>query len=198
MTPQFPPHWQRYFAAPAAPLVPPASVPARPLLGGFATGRPAARDGGATSAAPPRPPRPPVDQRPMPPEPPRRTLELAWLTCQMPERMREPAAENLRQTLNWRARCCKPLKAPKTPLAWARFGLLGEQLQPKGAVTLRQTLRKEARESVRVVEGTQPHLERNHLLAMRGARLGQLCGELEQRGLDALEVLRWELTALWE
>ncbi len=41
------------------------------------------------------------------------------------------------------------------------------------------------------------HLERNHLLAMRGARLGQLCADLEERGLDALEILRCELTWLW-
>ena len=167
MTPQIPAHWQPFFAQSVA----------APL--------------------PPPPPTPPVDQRPLPPEPPRRTLELAWLTCQMPAHMREPAAENLRQTLAWRAQYCQPLKEPKPPLATTRFGLLGEQLQPKGAITLRKTLRKEASESVRLLEETQPHLERNHLLAMRGARLGQLCAELEQRGLDALEVLRWELTSLW-
>ena len=188
MTPQFPPHWQRYFAPPAAP-------------------------------------RPPVDPRPMPPESPplrgrvlagtgfphsrsrwslgplarpRRALELAWLTCQMPEWMREAAAENLRQTLHWRAQYCKPLKQPKTPLAWTRFGLQGERLCPRGTLTVRKLLKREARESVRLVEGMQPHLERNHRLAMRGARLGQLCLELEERGLDALEILRWELTSLWE
>ncbi|HEU5199633.1 MAG TPA: hypothetical protein VFU32_08345 [Ktedonobacterales bacterium] len=178
MTPQFPRTWQGFFAQPAAPAfaVTPPSLAAPP---------------------PPPPPRPPVDHRPQPPEPPRRALELAWLTCQMPEHMREAVMFNLRQTLDWRAQHCQPFKPPKTPLATTRFGLLGEALQPKGAITLRKTLRKEARESVRVVEGTQPHLERNHLLAMRGARLGQLCAELEQRGLDALDVLRWELTALW-
>ena len=209
MTPQFPPTWRPFFVQPATrqPLVPPvyprqltgASVPARPQLGGFATGGHAARDGGGTSAgaAPPVPPRPPVEQRPTPPEPPRRALELAWLTCQMPAWMREAAIFNLRQTLNWRAQQCKPLKQPKKPLAITRFGLLGEQLWPKGALTVRRTLKKEVRESVRVVEGTQPHLERNYLLAMRGARLGQLCADLEERGFDALEVLRCELTWLW-
>jgi hypothetical protein len=115
----------------------------------------------------------------------------------MPEHMREPAAENLRQTLDWRTQHYKPLKPPRKPLAWTRFGLYGEQLQPKGAWTIRRMLKKEARESIRLVEGTQPHLERNHLLAMRGARLGQLCVGLEERGLDALEILRCELTWLW-
>jgi hypothetical protein len=115
----------------------------------------------------------------------------------MPEHMREAALFNVRQTLDWRAQQCKPLKAPKKSLATTRFGLLGEQLWPKGAGTIRRKLKMEARESVRLVEGTQPHLERNHLLAMRGARLGQLCVDLEERGLDALEVLRCELTWLW-
>jgi hypothetical protein len=181
MMPQLPPPWQRLFAPPAAPggQSAPSFVPP------------------AAGAAPPARPRPPVAQQPTPPEPPRRRLELAWLTCQMPVYMREPAAENLRQTLAWRAQQCQPLKAPKKPLATTRFGLLGEQLWPKGARTVRRVLRREVRESVRVVEGSQPHLERNHLLAMRGARLGQVCVELEERGLDALEVLRCELTWLW-
>jgi hypothetical protein len=112
--------------------------------------------------------------------------------------MREQAAENLHQTLEWRAQQrSKPLKAPKKLLAITRFGLRGEELWPKGAGTIRRKLKMEARESVRLVEGTQPHLERNHLLAMRGARLGQLCADLEERGLDALEILRCELTWLW-
>ena len=197
MTSQLPPSWQRLFTQP--PLVPPASVPARPLLGGYATSGPAARGGGAASgsAAPPPPPRPPVETRPTPPEPPRRALELAWLTWQMPEPMREAVIFNLRQTLDWRARYCKPLKPPKTPPEYTRFGLLGEQLQPKGAITVYKKLRAELRETIRTVEGAQSRTERNRLLAMHSIRLSQLCAELEQRGVDALEKLRWELTSLW-
>jgi hypothetical protein len=155
MVSPFPPTWQRYFAQPAVPIPiaePPRAVqfiswlerlladpssPIHPPMGSAPTRRPADKNG-AGSAVPPVPPRPPVDRRrrPIPPKQPRHSLELAWLTCQMPKWMREQAAENL-------------------------------------------------------------HLERNHLLAMRGARLGQLCADLEERGLDALEILRCELTWLW-
>jgi hypothetical protein len=196
MMPQFPSTWQRFFAQPAASIPPvaagqppiPSFVPVRRLYGGYTIGSPTNAAGAA----------PPVEMRPTPPEPPRRALELAWLTCQMPEHMREPAAENLRQTLNWRAQHCKPLKAPKRLVVWTRFGPRGERLWPRRALTVRKLLQREARESIRLLEGTQPHLERNHLLAMRGARLGQLCMDLEERGIDPLETLRWELTALWE
>jgi hypothetical protein len=204
---RLPSTWQGYFAQPAAPAftaaqqqpIPPAQRPVRRLYGGYTAGSPVFPEAGTASGgtAPPARPRPPVDHRPFPSEPPRRGLELAWLTWQMPEYMREPAAENLRQTLEWRAQYCKPLKQPKTPLPLTRFGLKGEQLPPKDTEDIRETLKNEARESVRVVEEMQPHLERNHLLAMRGARLGQLCVDLEQRGLDALEILRCELTWLW-
>ena len=77
-----------------------------------------------------------------------------------------------------------------------RFGVQGEELWLKGAITLCKTLRRELREIIRVVEATQPLLERNRLLAMRGARLGQVCVELEQRGLDALAELRSGLARL--
>ena len=106
--------------------------------------------------------------------------------------------ENLRQTLDWRVQQCKPLKKPKKPLAATRFGLQGEQLWPKSVLAVRRILRRELRESIRMVEETQPHLERNRLLAMRSVRLGQLCVDLEQRGIDALEELRLGLTWLWE
>jgi len=113
MTSQLPSPWQRLFTqlaapAPAARLpVPPPSLAAGPSLGGSAPSWQAAhpsgwRGGGAPGAAPPPPPKPPVDQRPLPSEPPRRALELAWLTWQMPEPMREAAILNLRQTLDWR------------------------------------------------------------------------------------------------
>ena len=116
----------------------------------------------------------------------------------MPATWRADVIFNLRQTFDWRARQCKPLKAPKTPHTYTRFGLMGEQLTPKGWLTMRKKLRAELRESVRVVEGEQPRLERNWLLAMHSVRLGQLCAELEQRGLDALEEVRSGLEVLWE
>ena len=199
MMPRLSPDWVRSFAQPAAPA--PTVAPQRPV--------------------PPLPPQRPVDRRPLPPEPPplrgraleetgfphsrtqsvlarpRRDLELAWLTCQMPAGMRADVIFNLRQTLEWRAQYCPPLKPPRKPVACARFGAQGEQLWPRGALTVYRLLRKELRETVRVVEETQPHLERNRLLAMRGARLGQLCVDLEQRGQDALEEVRCGLTWLW-
>ncbi len=208
MTSQLPSPWQRLFTqlaapAPAARLpVPPPSLAAGPSLGGSAPSWQAAhpsgwRGGGAPGAAPPPPPKPPVDQRPLPSEPPRRALELAWLTWQMPEPMREAAILNLRQTLDWRAQYCKPLDTPETPPEYTRFGLLGEQLQPNGALTVYKTLRAELREIIRTVGGEQSRTERNRRLAMHSIRLGQLCAELEQRGIDALEKLRLGLTWLW-
>ncbi len=204
MTSPFPPHWQRYFAqaaaAPSAPTaakprpVPPARKPVRRFSGGYTAGSPVTEAGGA---APPLPPRPPVDHRPPPPEPPRRPLEYAWLTWQMPAHLRAAVIFNLRQTFEWRAQYCKPLDAPKTAPEYKRFGLLGEQLVPKGGVTVRQALRAELRESVRLLEGEQPRLERNWRLAMHSVRLGQLCAELAQRGLDVLEEIRGGLMLLW-
>ena len=206
MMPRFSPAWVQTFAQPVASSstvggqrpVPPASVPAHPLVGGYPISRRAARDGGATSAAPPPPPVPPVDYRPLPPEPARRPLEYAWLTWQMPPVMRADVVFNLRQTFDWRAQYCQPLKQPKTPHAYTRFGLLGEALVPPGGVTVRKHLRAELRETVRTLEGEQPRLERNWMLAMHSVRLGQLCAELEQRGLDALEEVRCGLAVLWE
>jgi hypothetical protein len=199
----FPPTWQRYFAplAPSVPTaalrrpVPPAHKPVRRLYGGYTAGSPVTDAGGA---APPVPPRPPVDHRPQPPEPPRRPLEYAWLTWQMPAHLRSAVIFNLRQTFDWRAQYCKPLDAPKTAPEYTRFGLVGEQLVPKGGLTVRKALRAELRESVRVLEGEQPRLERNWLLAMHSTRLGQLCAELEQRGLDVLEEIRSGLAMLWD
>ena len=199
------PTWQRFFAQPAAPApthqppVPP-SLAARPLFGSSPTRRQAGTEAGATraGAAPPARPRLPVDRRSTPPEPPRSRRELIWLTWQMPARMQEQAIEALRCTLDWRTQYCKPLDEPKTPAEYTRFGLLGEQLVPQGGVTVRKTLRAELRETVRVVEGVQPRLERNRLLAMHSTRLGQLCADLEQRGLDTLEEVRSGLAVLWD
>ncbi len=200
----FPPHWQRFFAqpAPAVPIaakprpVPPAQPPVRRFSGGYTAGSPVDTETGG--AAPPLPPSPPVDHRPPPPEPPRRSLEYAWLTGQMPAHLRSAVIFNLRQTFDWRAQYCKPLDAPKTAPGYTRFGLLGEQLVPKGGVTVRRALRAELRESVRLLEGEQPRLERNWRLAMHSVRLGQLCAELEQRGLDVLEEIRCGLMLLWD
>jgi hypothetical protein len=116
----------------------------------------------------------------------------------MPAHLRAAVIFNLRQTFDWRAQYGKPLAAPKTAPAYTRFGLLGEQLVPKGGLTVRRALRAELRESVRTLEGEQPRLERNWLLAMHSARLGQLCAELEQRGLDVLEEIRSGLMLLWD
>ena len=199
--------------APASAAVPPERVVppewgvlARPAIGCFPTRRQAARDGGATSplippaagAAPPARPGAPVEQRPTPPEPPRRAQELVWLTWQMPERLREAVIVNLRQTLHWRAQYCGPLDAPEPPPEYTRFGLLGEQLVPIGALTVRKRLRAELRETIRTMETTQPRLKRNRLVAMHSARLGQLCAELEQRGINALEEVRGGLAWLWD
>ena len=115
----------------------------------------------------------------------------------MPTRMQAQAIDALRCTLDWRAEQCPPLDAPKKPPEYTRFGVQGEQLTPIGAITLCKRLRAELRQMVRTVEGSQPRLERNWLLAMHSARLGQLCAELEQRGLDTLEEVREGLTVLW-
>ena len=201
----FSPSWQRFFAQPAAAVPAPATRP--PLRRVSLVGQ-AARDGGATRAplpslpraagAPPRQPTLPVDQRPLPSESPRRKQELAWLTWQMPAPRQEAVRLNLRQTLDWRAQYCQPLDEPKTPPEYTRFGLLGEQLVPKGALTVRNMLREELRESIRTLEATQPWLVRNRRLAMHSVRLGQLCADLEQRGLDALEEVRSGLAWLWD
>jgi hypothetical protein len=200
MMAQFPPTWQRYFAQPAAAAsTPPPSVLPRRLYGGYTAGSPVFSEAGAASsgAAPPAPPRPPVDHRPMPPEPPCRPLEFAWLTWQMPPGIQEQAKEALRLTLDWRAKYCKPLDAPEEPPDYTRFGLKGEQLVPKGGITMRKMTRAELRETIRTVEGSQSRTERNRLLAMHSIRLGQLCAELEQRGIDALEEVRNGLAYLW-
>ena len=201
MMSRFSPDWVRSFAQPAAssstaggqrpvlPLVP----PVRRLYGGYAAGSPVDAGG----VVPPIPPKPPVDRRPTPPEPPRRPLEAAWLTWQMPLGMQEHAKEALRLTLDWRAQYCKPLDAPKTPHDYTRFGLVGEHLTPKGAITVRKTLRAELREMVRALEASQSRTERNWLLAMHSIRLGQLCAELEGRAIDALEEVRNGLAMLW-
>ncbi|HEU5198111.1 MAG TPA: hypothetical protein VFU32_00665 [Ktedonobacterales bacterium] len=204
------PGWDRFLGwSTDAASIPPrstASIPwsatARWLYGISATDRPAARDGGATSgsAAPPARPRPPVDNRPLPPEPsqpPRRPLESAWLTWQMPAPIQEQAKAALRKTLEWRTKYCKPLDPPETPPDYTRFGLVGEQLTPKGGITVRKTLRAELREMVRTLEGAQSRTERNWLLAMHSIRLGQLCAELEHRGIDVLEEVRNGLAMLW-
>lgn len=207
MMPHVPPTWQRYFApfAASAPTaaqqrpVPPPQRPVRRLYGGYTAGSPVFPEGrnASVGAAPPARPRPPVDQRPIPPEPPRRPLESAWLTWQMPLGMQEQAREALRLTLEWRAQHCKPLDAPKTPPEYTRFGLLGEQLTPKGGITVRKTLWAELREMIRTLEGSQSRTERNWLLTMHSIRLGQLCAELEHRGIDALEEVRNGLAYLW-
>ena len=200
MLSSLPPHWQRYFAQPAAP-VPTAArrpVPPPPPIRRFSGGSRAGSPVHAGGAAPPIPPRPPVDQRPLPPEPPRRPLEYAWLTWQMPAAWRAAVIFNLRQTAEGRAQYGKPLSPPETAPEYTRFGLLGEQLVPKGGVTVRKALRAELRESVRMLEGEQPRLERNWRLAMHSTRLGQLCADLEQRGLDVLEEVRCALMVLWD
>lgn len=69
---------------------------------------------------------------------------------------------------------------------------------PQSALTVRKTLRAELRESVRTLEARQPRLERNRLVAMHSARLGQLCADLEQRGINALEEVRSGLAWLWD
>ncbi len=116
----------------------------------------------------------------------------------MPAHLRSAVIFNLRQTFEWRAQYCQPLAAPKTAPAFTRFGLLGEQLVPKGGLTVRRALRAELRESVRLLEGEQPRLERNWRLAMHRVRLGQLCAELAQRGFDVLEAIRCGLMLLWD
>jgi hypothetical protein len=115
----------------------------------------------------------------------------------MPAHIQKHAQEALRLTLGWRAQYCKPLDAPETPHNYTRFGVLGEQLVPKGAITVRKMLRAELRELVRALEASQSRTERNWLLAMHSARLGQLCAELAQRGIDTLEEVRNGLAYLW-
>ena len=123
--------------------------------------------------------------------------ELAWLTWQTPAQHQTEIIVNLRQTLDWRAQYCGPLEPPKKPVERARFGLMGEALQPEMTQTVCDGLGDELCETVRTMEGSQPILERNWLLAMHSIRLGQLCAELEQRGLDSLEQIRSRLGRLW-
>ena len=178
MATRFPPTWQRFFAPrPAFRRVPLIALDA---------------------SAPPRRPAPPVDRRPLPPELPRRALELAWLTWQLPARHQEAVKLNLRQTLDWRAQECPPLDAPKTPPSYTRFGLAGEQLVPLGVGKVYTALYAELRESVRTLEGSQSRTQRNRLLAMHSVRLGQICADLEQRGVDTLEPMRCGLIPLWD
>ena len=193
MMPRFSPDWVRSFAQPAASSsiaggqrpVPPLVPPVRRLYGGYAAGSPVDAGG----AVPPVPPKPPVDHRHMSPEQ-RRPLEAAWLTCQLSSSIQEQAKEALRLTLDWRAQYCKPLDAPKTPHDYTRFGLVGEQLVPKGGITVRKLTRAELREMLRALEASQSRTERNWLLALHSIRLGQLCAELAHRGIDALEEIR--------
>ncbi|HEU5199746.1 MAG TPA: hypothetical protein VFU32_08915 [Ktedonobacterales bacterium] len=218
MATMLPPHWQRWFAQPAAfaptaeqpsippqPVLPrsPASIPwsatARWMYGLPATPLPTPHPHtAAAGSAPPDRPTPPVGLMGTPPEPPRRRREFAWATCLMPARLREDVIVNLRQTLGWRARNCQPLPPPEQPVERSRFGVQGEQLAPQGTKTVRERLRAELRETIRTMETTQPVLVRNSWIAMHSARLGQLCAELDQRGLDALEEVRCGLTWLWE
>ena len=139
----------------------------------------------------------PTPRQRLRPEPPRLRLELAWLTWQMPNALRDDTLFNLRQTLDWRAQYCQPLNAPDQPVEQTRFGALGEELWPQDTPEVRDKLRAELRETLRTVEATQPRLERNRLLAMHSARLGQLSCELEQRGQETLEEIRGGLEVLW-
>ena len=190
---RYSPSWQRSVAE-AAPAAPPTRPPFRrvPLMAGASM--PPAADAGA----PPSRPTPPVDGRPLPPEPPRRPLELAWLTWQLPARHQEAVKFNLRQTLDWRAQQCQPLEPPTSPPQYTRFGLQGEQLTPAGVGTVYRLLYAELRESVRTLEDCQSRTQRNRLVAMHSVRLGQLCADLEQRGVDTLEPLRCALIPLWD
>ena len=212
MATMFSPSRQRSFAQPAASAptaaqqrpVPPQQV--RRLYGGYTIGSPVIPEAGATDAprlaaggaAPPARPTPPVGLGRVPSEPTRSRREFAWTTWQLSARLRDDVIFNLRQTLHWRASYCQPLPPPEQPIERSRFGLLGEQLVPQGAVTVRERLRAELRETIRTLETTQPLLVRNSWIAMHSTRLGQLCAELEQRGLDALEEVRSGLISLWD
>ena len=144
-------------------------------------------------------PAPQMRLRPARPEPPRLRLELAWLTWQLPDRLREATVENLHQTLRWRAQFCEPLRPPEKAVGETRFGLLGELLCPEATPTICDTLNDELREITRTLEGRQSRTERNQRLAMHSIRLGQLCAELEQRfEIDVLEKLRSGLMKVWE
>ena len=151
----------------------------------------------AAGATPPIYPTPQARLHAFQLEPPRLRKELAWLTWQTPAQHQAEITVNLRQTLRWRAQYCGPLEPPKKPVERARFGLLGEALQPEATQTVCDGLRAELSETVRTLEERQPILERNWLLAMHSVRLGQLCAELEQRGLNALEEIRGGLGRLW-
>ena len=142
-------------------------------------------------------PTPQMRLRPARPEPSRLRTELAWLTWQTPAPQQSAIIFNLRQTLDWRAQYCGPLEPPKQPVERERFGLLGETLQPAITQEVCAKVNTELRETIRTLEDRQPILERNRLLAMHSIRLGQLCAELEQRGVDALEQMRSGLNRLW-
>jgi hypothetical protein len=198
-------------AAMAQPAVPARSVawfavqPApRPAAGPRGTSSPAAGDTAGPrpqTAAPPA--SPPLSARPrLRParlEPPRRPKELAWLTWQLAETLREPTTTGLRQTLRWRARSGAPLPPAQRPIERSRFGLGGEHLALSATPTVCDLLFSELREITRTLEASLSWSERNYRLAMHSTRLGQLCRELEARGVpNVLTLIRAGLARLWD
>ena len=128
----------------------------------------------------------------------RREWELDTLVSALPAAVREEAAWLFWETLRFRARWCWPLPPPNEPEEHSRFGTLGERLRHLAFDALRKLLRKELTATLRVLESDQPRTERNRLLAVHRARLGQLYWALGRwRDVDSLEELRNGLGMLW-
>ena len=128
----------------------------------------------------------------------RREWELDTLVNGLPAAARPEAAWLFWETLRFRARWCWPLSAPKEPEEHTRFGTLGEQLRDLAFTALRKQLRNELAATLRILESDQSRTERNWLLAMHRARLGQLYWTLGRwRDVDPLEELRNGLAVLW-
>ena len=134
----------------------------------------------------------------VPPATTRQTWELDTLVNALPAAVREEAAWLFWETLCFRARWCWPLPPPKEPEEHTRFGLVGELVRDLAYLALRGLLRKELTAVLRILESGQSRTERNRLLALHRARLGQLYWALGRWGdVDALEELRSGLMALW-
>lgn len=128
----------------------------------------------------------------------RQKWELDTLVSALPAAVRGEAAWLFWETLRFRARWCWPLSPPKEPEEHTRFGLVGELLHDLALLALRPLLRKELTAVLRILESDQSRTERNRLLAMHRARLGQLYWALDRWGdVDSLEELRNGLAALW-
>jgi hypothetical protein len=128
----------------------------------------------------------------------RQKWELDTLVSALPAAVREEAAWLFWETLRFRVRWCWPLPPPEELEEHTRFGLVGELVRDLAYLVLRALLRKDLTAVLRILESDQSRTERNRLLALHRARLGQLYWALGRWGdVDPLEELRNGLVVLW-